>query len=225
MKTGWLNQQENPSCILFFTGWGMDPVPFEKIPVHEHDLLIIYDYNQLQTINPHDLTNKKYDTLHLVAWSMGVWAAASMIVNANDYFASTTAINGTLTPIDNKCGIASTTYDRMIDHFSKAALDEFYLSMFTVKEEAALFLNNRPQRSPENIISELVALKKMYSLYGIPNDCYNRKIVGSRDRVFSARNQTRSWGKDKSTLLKVSHFPFYAWPSWDSFLQHGRNSL
>ena len=219
MKTGWLNQQGNPSCILFFAGWGMDPVPFAPIPVLEHDLLIIYDYNKLQTIIPYELTNKRYETLHLVAWSMGVWMAAEMM--ANDCFASSTAINGTLTPIDNQSGIASTTYDTMIDNFSEAALEDFYFSMFTVKEEAALFFNNRPQRSPDNIFNELVALKKMYSMYGAPDDCYTRKIVGSRDRVFSARNQTRSWGKDRCTLLKVSHFPFYAWPSWDSIIGNG----
>ena len=225
MRTGWLKQEGKPSCILFFAGWGMDPAPFQHIPVLEHDLLVIYDYNQLQTIDPHDLTNGRYDSLHLVTWSMGVWVAAAMIPHGNDSFASSTAINGTLAPIDDHNGIGLKTYDTMIDNFSAATLEAFYLSMFSRKNEAELFINNQPKRSHDDILNELVSLKRLYSLQGPARDCYNRKIVGSRDRIFSARNQTRSWGKGNCTLLKVPHFPFYTWPSWDFIVSSRANSV
>ena len=218
MKTGWLNQQGNTSCILFFTGWGMDPAPFQQIPVRDHDLLIIYDYTHIQPLDPVQLTGQSYKTLHLIAWSMGVWAAPFILQEVGEWFKTATAMNGTLTPIDDQCGIAEATYDTMIDHFSRTALEDFYTSMFTQDDAAEQFLSCRPKRSDQDLLDELRALKDHSIHYGPAPDCYRTKIVGSRDRVFSARNQVRCWGKDRCTLLKVPHFPFYSWPSWDTII-------
>ncbi len=219
MKTSWLNQQGNDSCILFFAGWGMDPNPFTDIPLQEHDLLIFYDYSELAPIDLLSILDNRYDSLHLVAWSMGVWALAHMAVDNRKSFATATAINGTLAPIDDQNGIGVETYKTMAENFTPTALEDFYISMFSDESETERFIRNRPTRSPESILGELVSLQNLYARYGQAENCYTKKIVGSRDRIFPARNQTRSWGKDNCTLLKIPHFPFYGWPSWDFLIR------
>ncbi len=221
MQTRWLAKQNRTSCILFFGGWGMDPMPFSYFPVHSHDLLILYDYTHLQQVDMKSLLYDVYEQIHLVAWSMGVWVAGHLLAGQEENFATTIAINGTLTPIDDRSGIACATFDEMIRTFSKQTLGKFYESMFVETKEAERFNHSKPMRSTDDILHELVALKNHYTLHGPADNIYETKFVGSRDRIFSARNQVVCWGKGHCTVLKVPHFPFYGWPSWDTVIKRG----
>jgi len=196
----------------------MDPHPFGGLSVQAHDLFMVYDYSLMEPWKFHDFPAGSYEQLHLVAWSMGVWAAAYSFTGQEKIFATATAINGTLAPIDDACGIDRNAYDDMIDTFSPTVLHAFYESMFTDPGETARFLRNRPQRTEEDILHELVQLRSS-SQGGQPVDnIYSRIIVGSRDRVFPARNQLRSWGRDRCTIIKAPHFPFYKWSVWDRII-------
>ncbi|MDH3329054.1 MAG: DUF452 family protein [Desulfobulbaceae bacterium] len=220
MQICWLTKQNRTSCILFFGGWGMDPNPFRDIPVHFHDLLMVYDYSRPEQQNIAQLADS-YEQLHLVAWSMGVWAAAFSMAGQVKRFTTATAINGTLSPIDDRYGIEPKALTNMIVSFSSQNLQNFYKSMFTSREEADRFLRNRPQRPEGDILNELIILKKNYDDHGTANNIFGRKIVGSRDRVFPARNQVRSWGRDQCSIIRAPHFPFYGWSSWDIILTEG----
>ena len=214
MKSCWLKQENKSSCILFLAGWSMDPAPFRSIPAIDHDLLMVYDYREIEPASIIKLT-EKYDSLHLVAWSMGVWIAGKFLSKYKDFFASSIAINGTLTPIDDQLGIPVKAFDTMINDFSPAVLDGFYRDMFDQQDQAQQFFSNRPNRSPESILSELQTLRHLYSEHGPGEDIFDRKIVGSRDKIFPARSQLRSWSKEKCERIQAAHFPFYDWSSWD----------
>lgn len=214
MKSCWLTQEKNSSCILFLSGWSMDSIPFQVIPVISHDLLMVYDYRQIEPA-PIIKLIEKYDSLYLVAWSMGVWIAGKFLSEYKDLFTSSIAINGTLTPIDDQFGIPVKAFDTMINDFSPAVLDEFYQDMFNQQDQVQQFFNNRPDRSPESILSELQTLRHLYSEHGPGEDIFDRKIVGSRDKIFPARSQLRCWGKENCERIQAAHFPFYDWSSWD----------
>ena len=199
----------------------MDAAPFESIPAVDHDLLMVYDYRQVAPETILTLTGK-YDFLHLIAWSMGVWIAGKFFADSKERFTSATAVNGTLTPIDDQCGIPPELFDAMISGFSTSGLEEFYLNMFDRQETACRFLNSRPRRSLESVRQELKTLRRVYAELGPGNDIFDHKLVGSRDRIFSARAQQRSWGKDNCHRIKAAHFPFYDRPSWDLFIGGGR---
>jgi biotin synthesis protein BioG len=218
MQNSWLHKQDRNSCIIFFGGWGMDPTPFQDIEVLAHDLLMVYDYSRLEPWNFRDFPAGSYEHLHLVAWSMGVWAAAYAVAGQEKHFATTTAINGTLSPIDDTRGIERKAFADMISGFSPPVLHAFYESMFTDPAETGRFLRNRPQRPEENILHELVSLGRYYDHLQPVDNIYGRIIVGSRDRIFPARNQLRSWGRDKCSIIKAPHFPFYQWSSWDHII-------
>lgn len=196
--------------MVFATGWGMDTEPFSLLSACNFDIFLLYDYNSIEEISLVEL-KKQYRQLHLMAWSMGVWVAAFLFAQQKELFASTTALNGTLRPIDDSCGISKKDFDIAIDTFSSASLENFYKSMFTSQTEHSRFLENRPKRSQQSILHELVSLKKMYLKNGPASDIYDNKIVGSKDRIFPARNQIRAWGREQCSTLKVPHFPFFQW--------------
>jgi|MTBAKSStandDraft_1061840.scaffolds.fasta_scaffold13537_5 biotin synthesis protein BioG len=222
MQSCWLSKQHrSPSCILFFSGWGMDPVPFRVIPPAGYDLLMLFDYREMDRDRIANLIPAGYPRLHLLAWSMGVWAAAFLLEPLRDRFASAVAVNGTTRPIDDRYGIPSRAYEEMISDFSADTLEAFYQSMFTNRGEAEKFLRNRPRRSVEAVRRELIALRGAYLQHGPAADIFTHKFVGSRDRIFPPRGQIRAWGRDNCTVLPQPHFPFYALPHWGGFLSDG----
>lgn len=223
MQNCWLEQNNRSTCILFLAGWGMDAAPFRTTFVEGHDLLVAYDYRQVE---PSFIIQQieKYDTVHLIAWSMGVWIAGTFFSAYQNLFESITAINGTLKPIDDQCGIPAQIFDDMISNFSADILKQFYQDMFDKQTHAERFLNSRPERAHDSILAELRSLRNMYDELGPGDDIFSCKIVGTRDRIFPARSQQRSWGKENCERIKASHFPFYEWSSWDSIPNGGCRS-
>lgn len=217
MQTDWLAKQGRKSCIIFFGGWGMDPNPFKNIPIQTHDLLMVSDYSAPAKLDLQDLS-ESYEQIHLIAWSMGVWAAPFFIGDQTQIITTATALNGSLFPIDDKKGINRSIFKNMINNFSSQTLHDFYANMFTDSREKDRFFENLPRRTKDNIGHELAQLWKHYDTHGPAKNIYDKKIIGSRDRIFTARNQVRCWGKEQCSITKAPHFPFYTWSSWDRII-------
>ena len=219
MRTCWLTRTGQPSCLLFFAGWGMDPAPFRPLaPPEGHDLLLFYDYRELAEPDPAALLPRGYQRLSLLAWSMGVWVAGHVLADCHHRFSAAVAVNGTLRPIDDRAGIPVQAYASMLATFSPRTLLDFYASMFGDQAGLQRFLANRPQRPAEEVRAELAALRAHYLAHGPAVDIYSRRLVGSRDRVFAARAQVRSWGRERCRTFQSPHFPFYDL-SWDDLLR------
>ena len=250
MKTCWLHQQGNQDCLLFMAGWGMCPEPFHEIPAGSVDVLMLYDYRSMafedipsaledlqRNLQGNLQAKVPYRKVHLLAWSMGVWAASMLFANktlsAQDLtsmFASTIAIGGTCHPIHDKLGIPEHNFADMAERLSPARLEAFQRSMFTDELEANRFATSfrKGNRSPEELHQELLALSTAYKAHtnyttykaqpDVPN-IYTSRIVTGRDQIFPARNQVRAWGRKKCRTLSLSHFPFYHWPSWSAMIE------
>ena len=216
MRYSWLNQNGLSTCILFMTGWGMDPLPFSSIPADNVDILMVSDYQHLEPVNMELLGN--YEQCHLVAWSMGVWVAGHLLHEVQDDFTTRTAIGGTLDPIHPTTGIPPEAYDFILQNFTQNQLNDFHLSMFTDQEQAQRFFDNRPDRTLDDVLTELGAFKEHNLIHGAATDIFTQKIVTSRDRVFPFKNQLRAWGKKESDTLKLPHFPFYTLSGWETFI-------
>lgn len=195
----------------------MDPAPFRSLPAAGYDLLMLYDYRELELDRIGNMLPAGYRHLYLVAWSMGVWVAGFLPRSCCNRFAAAIAVNGTTTPIDERRGIAPKAFDDMIGAFSAGTLEAFYRNMFYDRRQADLFFRNRPRRPAESILEELVLLRRAYLEHGPSADIFTRRIVGSRDRIFPARSQLRAWGRDRCTVMQLPHFPFYALPDWHVF--------
>jgi biotin synthesis protein BioG len=241
MKTSWFHHQDNQDCILFMAGWGMTPEPFQGIPSGGTDVLMAYDYRDMDTGNITSfLRNTTYRRMHLLAWSMGVWVAATLFENktlsvsgattpSTSPFTSAIAIGGTCHPIHDKLGIPENNFADMAERLSPARVEAFQHSMFADEQEAnrftASFPKDKGRRSCEELQQELLALSSAYTDYTDyttqPDaaNIYTSRIVTGRDQIFPARNQVRAWGRKQCRTLSLPHFPFYHWPSWSAMIE------
>ena len=74
MKYKWLTQNyKNDNLIYFFNGWGMDESVLNilKKPLNT-DILMFYDYQNLEINNDVFDECLKYKNKYLISWSMGV---------------------------------------------------------------------------------------------------------------------------------------------------------
>ena len=211
MKSCWLRGNGSRDCLVFMAGWGMGPEPFAELASGPADLLLLYDYRTLDDAVLADLHGREH--LHLLAWSMGVWAAAWLQQRSELFsalhFQSATAVGGTLRPVDDQHGIPVQGFAEMLRDVSAEKMEAFYRSMFDCEEEADHFLCRRPQRACAELREELGCLHDLCRCSGDVPDIYSRRIVTSRDRIFPARNQLRAWGRQKCLAAALPHFPFY----------------
>lgn len=224
MQFQWLNRENNPDCILFMAGWGMGPEPFQDMAAGPVDMVMVYDYRSLEDCDLHSLLPQNSKCrIHLLAWSMGVWVAGRLLQDLSSLststFSSTTAIGGTCRPIDDRYGIPCQLFDDMIHDFSPGVLNDFYSAMFDSADQADQFLNHPPNRPEEELKKELISLRAACRVMPEVPDIFQRRIVTSRDRIFPARNQIRSWGRDNCESITLPHFPFYQWSSWAELLE------
>ncbi len=212
MKSCWLRHNGYSDCLLFMAGWGMGPEPFTAIDFGRIDVFMTYDYSSLNDTVLVELLDR--DKLHLLAWSMGVWVAAWLAqqggIFSSLHFESSTAIGGTLRPVDDKQGIPVQVFEDMLQGLSAEKIDNFYFSMFDSRNEARDFFCRRPQRTCEALHEELKYLHELChnSLEDMP-DIYTHKIITGRDQIFPARSQLRAWGRQHCTVASLPHFPFY----------------
>lgn len=216
MQTAWLQRANHPHCLLFFSGWGMDPEPFRFLPARSCDVLLVHDYRQLQPLDLEPLAG--YRQCHLLAWSMGVWVAAHLLGDRAGSFASCTALAGTLSPIDAGRGLPPDSYAAMVDTFGPEVLDTFYANMFDDPAQLSRFLASRPRRPMHELREEMAAFRAAVLAAAPVRDIYTKKIVTSRDRIFIGRNQLRAWGRDTATVHAWPHFPFYLFTDWQNLL-------
>ena len=72
MMKQWINQSGNPGLLIFFNGWGMDAKPFARLDATGLDVLMIYDYSNLDMPVDLDALAGQYSSCRLTAWSLGV---------------------------------------------------------------------------------------------------------------------------------------------------------
>ncbi|WP_446009300.1 pimeloyl-ACP methyl esterase BioG family protein [Candidatus Electrothrix sp.] len=230
MKYCWLQQQGNPDCLLFFAGWGMCPEPFYALAAGPVDVLMVYDYRKMEPGKIASLLtrlqehNPPYQKFYLLAWSMGVWAAASLLGRKKIpslHLASAIALGGTCQPIHDKLGLPEQHFTDMAEQLSPAHIAAFQHSMFSDKEEAKRFLTafQKGKRSVAELQQELLALATASAIQPGPPDIYTSKIITGRDRIFPARNQIRAWGRKQCRTLSLPHFPFYHWSNWAAMVE------
>lgn len=201
MKYKWLNEKNNDKLILFFNGWGMDESVVNHLLAEDFDVVMFYDYNDLDTdFVIRDCYSKKY----IVAWSMGVMCATLFNFKPD----SATAINGTLKPIDNNFGIPARIYELTIRGFSPAGANKFIQNMFDNIEDLPVI-----KRDFENQKSELSALKNYKANL---NFKYNRIIISNNDKIIPTKNQEAFWGIKSN--FNSGHCPFYLFNSWSELL-------
>lgn len=223
MKAHWLNRQNNKNLIIFFAGWSFDYNPFCNHPeCGDNDLLMIYDYNNMDI--PDELkTLNNYESKILAAWSMGVFTAYLNRVLFED-FNKKIAVNGTITPVDDKFGIPVKIFELTLKHAASGLGGKFYKNVFQTFKEYEEYLKNPVQRSIENRVEEL---ENLYDLIrqqpaGFDGEkFYDCAVVCQNDKIIPSANQSASHNKNNVPVLSLDcgHFPFYNFSKWDEIIE------
>ncbi|RUT72880.1 pimeloyl-ACP methyl esterase BioG family protein [Ancylomarina longa] len=222
MKTTWLKKSNSEKCILFMNGWGCDSHPFEMLTSIEYDVLVCYDYCDILIKPEVEHLFDKYEEIHLIAWSLGVYVGNLILNHWKELFTSTIAINGTLSPIDNLKGISPAVFQATIDQLNDKNLEKFWNRMCGSKSEFIEFQNIKPKRIIEDQKNELKILQNVIQNHIVDWNLFNIVLIGGKDLIFSSDNQIRAWGIDHNIIIKdeFPHYCFNRWKSWDDLIEN-----
>lgn len=218
MQYHWLNKQNNKNLIIFFGGWSFDYKPFECFDCKDYDVLMFYDYTNLEL--PENICSaENYENISLIGWSMGVFAAYCL-KDKLPKFNDTLAINGTPYPVDDNLGIPHRTFNLTLQYAETGLQGKFYKNVFSNDEFLAKYNQSPVERSIKNRVDELISLDSFIKSRRLTydNSFYNRAIVGLNDKIIPAKNQLNCW-KDIAIKLDCGHFPFYNFAGWDEILK------
>lgn len=190
MKQLFLKREGNPNLLLFFAGWGADEHLFDRPVPPGYDYLLCFDYR-----TPHFDTTLlgNYQSIRLLAWSMGVWAATRALSGLQLPYQMKLAVNGTSCPIDDCQGIPEAIFQGTLEHFSDSVLARFRRRICGSAETVKEFLSHTPARSTESLHEELEVLWHDVKAQGAFRFGWDKAIVGSKDKIFPATNQRAAW--------------------------------
>ncbi len=195
MKTLFLRRDGHARLLIYFHGWSMDETVLDPASFPDgFDVLVGFDYRDLTAL-PAEVGD--YAERLLVAWSLGVWAAA----RCRERFGfpglrRAIAVNGTLRPVSAEFGIDPAVFAGTAAHWlDPAARHNFHRRTGGGPE---------PRRDPGEQRDELLALEAMIAGTPAPRDCYDLALIGRRDRIFPAARQQLFWGA-KGRLVDWPH--------------------
>lgn len=214
MQSHWLNKQNNNKLIIFFTGWSFDYKPFEFLNCEDFDVLIIYDYNDLEL--PQIPEYKEY---FLISWSMGVYTSY-LLKDKLPKFRKKIAINGTPFPVNDEYGIPLKPFILTLRHAKTGLEGKFYQNIFNLKEEYERYNKTPVERPIENRVSELNSLySKIKSTDISYQNYFDTAIISNNDKIIPTKNQINFWeGKADIKTVESGHFLYYNFTSWNEIL-------
>ena len=221
MRLHWQVRAGHSRLLLFFNGWGMDERLLGMFePPEGRDLLAVCDYADLQGEEAVRAAVARYPAADLVAWSMGVWAAATVFAQEGARFVKAVAVNGTGRPIDDEYGIPAGLFHATLDGFSERARDSFFRRMCDGPDLRGEFLPHAPLREVEDQRRELLALARTAAAGVQPPGPFTSAVVGSRDRIMPPENQLRYWqGVIPCRTVNLPHLPFSRRAGWREILE------
>lgn len=202
MKFKWLQNKGSKELIIFFNGWGMDDFIVSSLDCGDYDVIVLYDYNDLDF----DIDLSMYEKKHVVAWSMGVMIADMFDIKN---VVSATAICGTPKAIDDVYGIPEKIYNLTVRGFSELSAKKFMKRMFIDIPKIEKFSD----RTFESQKTELVQMLEYKPLGKMK---YTRAIIADNDRIIPTVNQQNYWKNAK--IVHSGHCPFELFSSWEELL-------
>ena len=215
MKVTGIHIKGNKNLILFFNGWGMDDRAIFHLPDESFDIIMLNEYHSLDFQIP-ELS--KYESVYVIAWSLGVWVANYILQNLHIKPKKTIAINGTIHAIDDGKGIPARLFQSTIDNWDETGRTKFQLRMFKDRLLFANNINKLPVIKLSEQKEELIALQSFISRNESSPYRWDRIFIGSDDLIFTTQNQKESWFNYEYKIIKMPHFPFIEFTSWSNLI-------
>ena len=220
MRATWLRRTAGEQVTLFFNGWGMDERAVKHL-TGKSDVIAFHDYREVNSgIIPGVVA--AYDIVDVVAWSMGVWAAATLLAREGIAVRNAVALNVTERPVDDLHGIPTRSYALTERGMNARGRERFFDRMLDNEEEREAFRARcLPRRSLEEQIEELRRIREQAAREQ-PRTKWSKAFISREDVIFPAGNQKEWWKyRCEITCLDGAHYPFFRFSSWDSIINHG----
>lgn len=180
----------------------MDWHPFEGLSRNGYDIAVVWDYENLDTECLEMVAT--YDEVCVLAWSMGVCAAAAVSDVFHDRLTRAVAVNGTPVPVDDEVGIPQRIFQATLDTLSEASLLKFMRRVCGGAEAMRVFMQNAPQRDIDQLRRELAAVaQRRYD----SSFRWDVAVVSANDAIFPIANQRKAWGKVPVVETDYPHLP------------------
>ncbi len=216
MRAEWIVRSGSRKLLLFFNGWGMDRRVADWLVSSSsafvgRDLAVVYDYRDLSLPGWLGEAVDGADSVELLAWSMGVWAAARAGLDKVEF---AVALNGTPWPCDAERGIAPEVFMGTLDGWNELNRQRFERRMMVgVPSEIVEIV--RSGRSSAGQKEELQAIADVLSSdreQAVAAWRFSKAAVGGRDQIFRAENQRCAWLEAGVPVVEypaMPHFPFH----------------
>lgn len=221
MKSKLYTGNTSDSLIVFFAGWGMDTRPFLHLNSEESDVMILYDYRNIELPAYFSKTISMYKKVSFIAWSFGVWVCAHCIPKLPENTQRAIAIAGTLYPSHDAYGISPRILKATLKNYSEDTRDSFYTRMCGDENTHTCFLAVAPDRTIESQKSELEFLLNEFEEEEPPDNIFTHAIICAKDMSFPAHHQRNFWHSDASREIATAHFPFFTMSSWNDIIRYG----
>lgn len=207
----------NTKLLLLFSGWAASPEVFRHLKTEpDTDLWICHDYRTLDF--DEKAISSCYKEVRLIAWSLGVWVAASVWSKRQTAFTEAIAIGGTPCPIHDQWGIPETIFRGTLDNITEEGIHRFNRRMCGSREQLKTYeqISPRPlvdiRKELENLYAEIKNTPAVSPLF----DKWTYALIPSGDRIFPAENQRAFW-QNRCPVIEVDapHYPFYLWTQWN----------
>lgn len=204
--------KSSPNCrrlIIIFAGWSTSPQFYSDLHAEGWDIAVVWNYTSLD-LDSSFIDN--YNTVFIIAWSLGVAAAASATATSFDASKITAAfaVNGTLFPSSDEYGIPCNIYEA-----TRSGLNARSLLKFT-KRMGYTFADARQKESTPHDIEipdfyrldkELITIRSIENKENLP---WKRVYISENDRIFPPSNMINYWSSHDSNpeiiLLNAPHY-------------------
>lgn len=224
MKTYIRRREKNDHLIVLYGGWGTDENVFLPSCNDDFDFILFYNYSADEALVLPE--TKRYESITLIGWSLGVWAAEYLSPKTGIKPDLSIAVNGTSIPADNHYGIPLNVFEGTLNNISEMNMEKFYLRMFGDKKNLIRNSGRKPHRSVKSLHDEL---RWLYNRIMEQNDSgfkWDYAVTSEIDRVFPVKNLNDYWEKKTDTkhiILPMPHFFFHEWGSLFDFVEFVKN--
>lgn len=192
MKQILLIDNQASQLLLIFGGWASDAPLFNFYSNTSKDVCLLYDYHTLEL--PLDFLNS-YDSIQILAWSMGVWAVHELQDSLIGLpISECIAVNGTYYPMHDSYGIPVDVFKGTLDELCVKSYTRFQRRMFGGKKQYEAMEIHLSQRPIEEIKEELqVIYNRCSNLEQSGETLFTKAVITRQDFIFPVSNQERFW--------------------------------
>ncbi len=224
MKTYIRRREKNKDLIVFYGGWGTDENVFTPLCSDDYDFILFYNYSADEALVLPE--TKTYDSVTLIGWSLGVWAAEYLSPRTGIVHDTAIAVNGTPVPADDNYGIPLHIFEGTLNNITEENMEKFYLRMFGDKKTYLRNTDRIPHRSVKSLHDELRWLYNRIMEQKEPGFKWDYAVTSETDRVFPSKNTGSYWQKASGTkhiVVPLPHYFFHEWKSFPDFVGFVKN--